>query len=37
MKIKSYYLLAQKKLFELNRSLTGVGVRKTLKIIKKKT
>ena len=36
MKIKSYYLLAQKKLFELNRSLTGVGVRKTLKIIKKK-
>ena len=35
MTIKKYYNLAKKKLFPLNRSLTGEGTLKTLKIIKK--
>jgi len=33
--MKKYYNIAKKKLFPLNRSLTGEGVRKTLNIIKK--
>ena len=35
MSVKRYYDLAKVKLFRLNRSLTGEGVRKTLNIIKK--
>ncbi len=35
MTIKKYYNIAKKKLFTINRSLTGQGVRKTLNIIKK--
>ncbi len=35
MPIKKYFNIAQRKLFTLNRSLTGEGVRKTLNIIKK--
>ena len=35
MKINHYYNLAKKKLFSINRSITGAGVRKTLKIINK--
>ena len=34
MTIKKYYNIAKKKLFTINRSLTGEGVRKTLNIIK---
>ena len=33
--MKKYYNIAKKKLFPLNRSLTGEGVRKTLNIIKR--
>jgi aminopeptidase-like protein len=33
--IKKYYKIAKKKLYPLNRSLTGQGVRDTLKIIQK--
>ncbi len=33
--IKKYYNIAKKKLYPLTRSLTGQGVRKTLKIIQK--
>tara|TARA_B100000575_G_scaffold294679_1_gene313179 strand:- start:15700 stop:16983 length:1284 start_codon:yes stop_codon:yes gene_type:complete len=35
MGLKNYYNLAEKKLFEINRSITGNGTVKTLKIIKK--
>ena len=35
MGLKNYYNLAEKKLFEMNRSITGNGTVKTLKIIKK--
>ena len=35
MTIKKYYNIAKKKLFPINRSLTGSGVRKTLNILKK--
>ncbi len=35
MTIKKYYNIAKKKLFNINRSLTGEGVRKTLNIIQK--
>ena len=35
MKIKKYYNIAKKKLYPLTRSLTGQGVRSTLKIIQK--
>ena len=35
MPIKKYFNIAKLKLFPLNRSLTGEGVRKTLNIIKK--
>lgn len=35
MSIKKFYQIAKLKLFPLNRSLTGKGVRKTLQIIKK--
>ena len=35
MSIKKYYKIAKKKLYPLNRSLTGQGVRDTLKFIKK--
>ena len=35
MSIKEYYQLAKHSLFPISRSLTGDGVRKTLKIIKK--
>ena len=34
MSIKKYYFLAKKTLFPLNRSLTGKGIKQTLKIIK---
>ena len=34
MSIKKYYSLARQKLFPICRSLTGYGIRKTLKIIK---
>ena len=34
MNIKKYYNIAKKKLFPINRSLTGSGVRKTLNILK---
>ena len=34
MTIKKYYNIAKKKLFPINRSLTGSGVRKTLNILK---
>ena len=34
MNIKKYYNLGKQKLFSINRSLTGAGVKKTLKIIK---
>ena len=34
--IKYYYNLAKKKLFPINRSITGKGTKKTLEIIKKK-
>ena len=34
MSISKYYKIAKNKLFFLNRSLTGRGVRSTLKIIK---
>ena len=33
--IQKYYKLARNELFKLNRSLTGEGVKKTLKIIQK--
>ena len=35
MTIKKYYNIAKTKLFHINRSLTGSGVRKTLNILKK--
>ena len=35
MRIKKYYNIAKKKLYPLTRSLTGQGVRSTLKIIQK--
>jgi aminopeptidase-like protein len=35
MTIKKYYNIAKTKLYPITRSLTGLGVRKTLKIIKK--
>ncbi len=35
MSISRYYFLAKKTLFPLNRSLTGKGIKNTLKIIKK--
>ena len=35
MSVKKYYLLAKKNLFLICRSITGQGIRKTLKIIKK--
>ena len=35
MSVKKYYLLAKHSLFLICRSLTGDGIRKTLKIIKK--
>ena len=35
MTIKKYYNIAKRKLFHINRSLTGSGVRKTLNILKK--
>ena len=35
MSIKKYYKIAKKKLYPLNRSLTGQGTRDTLKIIQK--
>ena len=35
MSIKKFYNIARKKLYPLNRSLTGQGVRDTLNIIKK--
>jgi len=35
MSIKKYYNFAKKDLFHLNRSITGKGIRKTLKLIKK--
>ena len=35
MTINRYYFLAKKTLFPLNRSLTGKGIKNTLKIIKK--
>ena len=35
MPVKKYYQLAKHSLFLICRSLTGVGVRKTLKIVKK--
>ncbi len=35
MTIKKFYNIAQKKLYPLNRSLTGLGVKKSLNIIKK--
>ena len=35
MSVKKYYSLARQKLFPICRSITGNGVRKTLKIIKK--
>ena len=35
MTIKKYYYIAKTKLFPINRSLTGEGVRRTLKIIQK--
>ncbi len=35
MSVKKFYNLAKKKLYPLNRSLTGKGVKKTLNIIKK--
>ena len=35
MSISKYYDIAKNKLYFLNRSLTGKGVRDTLKIIKK--
>ena len=34
MSLNKYYFLAKKTLFPLNRSLTGEGIKKTLKIIK---
>ena len=34
MKLKSIYNLAENKLFKINRSITGKGIIKTLKIIK---
>ena len=37
MSVKKYYLLAKHSLFLICRSLTGDGIRKTLKIIKKST
>ena len=35
MKLKTYYKIAEKRLFKLNRSITGNGTLQTLKIIKK--
>ena len=35
MSINKYYFLAKRTLFPLNRSLTGKGIKNTLKIIKK--
>ena len=35
MSLKKYYCIAKTKLYPLNRSLTGRGVRSTLSIIKK--
>ena len=35
MSISRYYFLAKRTLFPLNRSLTGKGIKNTLKIIKK--
>ena len=35
MSVKKYLNLAQKKLFRLNRSITGYGLRRTLYYIKK--
>ena len=35
MSVKKFYKLAKKELFPICRSITGNGVRKTLKIIKK--
>ena len=34
MSVKKYYYLAKKKLYPLNRSLTGKGIKNTLKIIR---
>ena len=34
MKLKFYYNLAEKKLFKINRSITGKGIVETLNIIK---
>ena len=36
MSIRKYYSFAKKNLFRLNRSITGDGTKKTLKLIKKK-
>ena len=36
MNIKKYYNIAKTKLFPITRSLTGEGVRETLKVISKK-
>ena len=35
MTINKFYNIAKKKIFPICRSLTGIGVRKTLNIIKK--
>ena len=35
MSIKKYYNISKTKLFPITRSLTGVGVKKTLNIIQK--
>ncbi len=35
MSVKKYYSLSKKRLFKINRSITGEGIRRTLNIIKK--